>query len=157
MTTLLTMMLFKKFQNEVIIPSGYANGGTQTRKDKSSQKIRRGFPGSTYAYPCSYWTRETTLELLEGFGHDRSETEEYFGDLSEEELVGYLTLVPEEYQPRGASTPQDELLAYPYQKKDYKQSAGKTNLGAQKLKKYLETIIATVYYSIWLENITVFG
>lgn len=119
MSNLLFRKLRRKYQNEVVQPSGYANGGIiqYKEKDRRSQKIHEEYLENIQAHPRSYWTRETMLEaigkLLEGYGHETSEAEEYFGELTDEELFSNFYAISDKHQPRGAYTSDDELLFSP--------------------------------------------
>lgn len=115
MSILMCALLRYKYQNEVV--AGNNGRGKPPIKERWSRKDEEAYLESLQAHPHSYWTRETMLEaigkFLENNGGEASEAEEYFGELSDKELMMYFEFVSDRHQPRGASTPDDELLICP--------------------------------------------
>ena len=109
-------LISHKWQNEVAAYDRVASGSS---RDKWAQKSRNEYIKRVQAHTHDYWTRETMLDAigkcLENNNFEPAQAVEFFGEFSDEELIKYyFDPLPVQYQPRGTSTPAEELLIAPH-------------------------------------------
>ena len=116
MSLLMVKLLNEKLRNEGVV-NQHVKPIRSSAPARWARKEREEYIQRMQAHTHHYWTRETMLEaivkFLEGSNFEEAQTMEIFGGFSDERLMRYFKPLPEEYQPQGASTSDDELLIAP--------------------------------------------